>query len=148
MLYKSSLIGSGITPAWAGKSHSQVLGLRKVKDHPRVGGEKRMVNAYLAGMKGSPPRGRGKDDIENLNDFLIRITPAWAGKSIFGGTFHGLFEDHPRVGGEKFIRKIAFFSGKGSPPRGRGKDQALKYAVKGARITPAWAGKSVHGYRA
>ena len=27
----------------------------------------------------------------------------------------------------------------------RGKDQALKYAVKGARITPAYAGKSTGG---
>ena len=30
-----------------------------------------------------------------------RITPAWAGKSVFALLSAGLYEDHPRVGGEK-----------------------------------------------
>ena len=31
---------AGITPAWAGKSHSHVPYLVSCEDHPRVGGEK------------------------------------------------------------------------------------------------------------
>ena len=46
-------------------------------------------------------------------------------------------QDHPRVGGEKFIRKIAFFSGKGSPPRRRGKEIDVGADEAGVGITPA-----------
>ena len=46
-------------------------------------------------------------------------------------------QDHPRVGGEKFIRKIAFFSGKGSPPRRRGKEAAAMGKACAEGITPA-----------
>ena len=32
---------------------------------------------------------------------FLRITPAWAGKSIIFVISYPIFEDHPRVGGEK-----------------------------------------------
>ena len=71
--------------------------------------------------KGSPPRGRGKDDPHGLAGLLPGITPAWAGKRARGRTVWGRPEDHPRVGGEK--SQYAATSGGilGSPPRGRGK---------------------------
>ena len=31
----------------------------------------------------------------------MRITPAWAGKSLFDVVINALLEDHPRMGGEK-----------------------------------------------
>ena len=50
----------GITPAWAGKRmHLQGVSLWD-KDHPRMGGEKVFIGAYVLHPKGSPPHGRGK----------------------------------------------------------------------------------------
>ena len=49
-----------ITPAWAGKSRNENLGRNRVRDHPRVGGEKRPPNLPKHTGEGSPPRGRGK----------------------------------------------------------------------------------------
>ena len=36
--------GEGITPAWAGKRQNVRWKLSAIKDHPRVGGEKRQCN--------------------------------------------------------------------------------------------------------
>ena len=51
----------GITPAWAGKSRIDKLEWIPVKDHPRVGGEKKVLMARARCSRGSPPHGRGKD---------------------------------------------------------------------------------------
>ena len=75
-----------------------------------MGGEKPFSKSPAFRRSGSPPRGRGKDDIENLNDFLIRITPAWAGKSPLVTRLYALAEDHPRVGGEKVPNSLCFAS--------------------------------------
>ena len=69
-----------ITPAWAGKSQAQRLGLDPVGDHPRVGGEKAFQLGVLGLQLGSPPRGRGKAFPEPLPLLGRGITPAWAGK--------------------------------------------------------------------
>ena len=52
---------TGITPAWAGKSNSEIVFTTQGKDHPRVGGEKLGRVAAFTPFRGSPPRGRGKD---------------------------------------------------------------------------------------
>ena len=72
--------GHGITPAWAGKSGCPRRWAPRLKDHPRVGGEKqrRCVDAHPA--RGSPPRGRGKAISFQLGHEFRGITPAWAGK--------------------------------------------------------------------
>ena len=51
----------------------------------------------------------------------MRITPAYAGKSMFMYSVYVLGRDHPRVCGEKLKRLRKAYSGKGSPPRMRGK---------------------------
>ena len=51
----------GITPAWAGKSKMTRFPRNGNKDHPRVGGEKSWQDFVSSKMRGSPPRGRGKD---------------------------------------------------------------------------------------
>ena len=131
-----------ITPAWAGKMRTgrQCRGLGW--DHPRVGGEKRPAFSMMDSVSGSPPRGRGKVDID-LFGFLCRgITPAWAGKSAVSVTPCHLPEDHPRVGGEKPAVAAHVRAQLGSPPRGRGKAQRLLSHSDPLGITPAWAGKS------
>ena len=132
-----------ITPAWAGKSTGQFSWGWTTRDHPRVGGEKQGFRRYSSGRWGSPPRGRGK--AFGWAGWLARagITPAWAGKSMtYKITFANL-GDHPRVGGEKSAFLCSARSGRGSPPRGRGKVSCVDiyWLLKG--ITPAWAGKSL-----
>ena len=91
-----------ITPAWAGKSFSITARGRVRRDHPRVGGEKPQALPIRQALKGSPPRGRGKDVKGNRWDKLPGITPAWAGKSVLTILLAYSGKDHPRVGGEKF----------------------------------------------
>ena len=47
------------------------------------------------------------------------------------------------MGGEKRARNGAGRKDGGSPPRGRGKVRGLLFSSHCARITPAWAGKSI-----
>ena len=53
------LIGR-ITPAWAGKSGQSGTRTSPNQDHPRMGGEKQRSTSFAAGVRGSPPHGRGK----------------------------------------------------------------------------------------
>ena len=70
----------GITPAWAGKSRSTTRRTCAPKDHPRVGGEKKLFDIDHGAKPGSPPRGRGKVIHTGAIPASPRITPAWAGK--------------------------------------------------------------------
>ena len=120
----TALVGTPtrITPALAGKSY--VFGPFRPGswDHPRVGGEKQIGGDNGLDKQGSPPRGRGKGCLESFLATTVRITPAWAGKSMPGDGASGVKPDHPRVGGEKHGSRHNGFDGAG--------------------ITPAWAGKS------
>ena len=131
-----------ITPAWAGKSHLGVFCREPHRDHPRVGGEKRLILFVFRAVTGSPPRGRGKGDTNYKIPRFFGITPAWAGKSFCRHSHVIQNADHPRVGGEKSWNLRLFSVGAGSPPRGRGKVLDVVRFVGLFGITPAWAGKS------
>ena len=90
-----------ITPAWAGKSLCYKTEPSTDQDHPRVGGEKPTATQGRKGVAGSPPRGRGKVTTGITTVTALRITPAWAGKSVVCDSSAFSFKDHPRVGGEK-----------------------------------------------
>ena len=135
---------SGITPAWAGKRCFQIGLFHRRRDHPRVGGEKLFAVVACPALKGSPPRGRGKAGCAALRWSFGGITPAWAGKSPLSALEVVCRGDHPRVGGEKFNAYAKIWNEWGSPPRGRGKEPKRKPNNPGNRITPAWAGKSLH----
>ena len=138
----------GITPAWAGKSRESVLAGAGWRDHPRVGGEKEVMDTGQALTRGSPPRGRGKE-LENLRVYAVTgITPAWAGKSPQWRTSCSASGDHPRVGGEKKPKLGPRNGTPGSPPRGRGKEVWPFCSWVYSGITPAWAGKSGVGSHA
>ena len=92
-----------------------------MRDHPRVGGEKRRLSECAQWAEGSPPRGRGKGGLALCWPPPPRITPAWAGKSTWAPSFKDLLQDHPRVGGEKQKTGFSGLCYVGSPPRGRGK---------------------------
>ena len=135
---------AGITPAYAGKSFSDRCHGYCTWDHPRVCGEKllRLPCRYL--LQGSPPRMRGKALPFLRTGRQARITPAYAGKSIFQGKVKQADRDHPRVCGEKPFQKPRCLFWVGSPPRMRGKVDNFWIVKGGRRITPAYAGKSVY----
>ena len=131
----------GITPAWAGKRTTRNSGRKSTRDHPRMGGEKRMVEEDKRQGAGSPPRGRGKAVKAHDQMAGARITPAWAGKRLTRPAMTGTPRDHPRMGGEKLNPALARAITSGSPPHGRGKDPHAAVCPQLLRITPAWAGK-------
>ena len=91
----------GITPAYAGKRSNYHLKDPRLRDHPRVCGEKYLGKLAVACTVGSPPRMRGKVPDPPVEAVLLGITPAYAGKRITAsGKPHG-GRDHPRVCGEK-----------------------------------------------
>ena len=108
-------------------------------------GEKFYVDEVLPGDTGSPPHVRGK--VDGVLDVRLEhgITPACAGKRQHQGLCPPTGRDHPRVCGEKYCCTLMACRSWGSPPRMRGKVSQRKGAWDGDRITPAYAGKSIHG---
>ena len=132
---------AGITPAYAGKSPRTPLAASHARDHPRVCGEKGHCVLSLYVVLGSPPRMRGKGVNPCNQRVAVRITPAYAGKSLHPPAEYILTGDHPRVCGEKGDAASYRAWRRGSPPRMRGKAPcwALRHITDG--ITPAYAGK-------
>ena len=112
----------GITPAYAGKRAPAMTGWRWMGDHPRVCGEKVIVNIGVWLCIGSPPRMRGKAMLSCQGPTTGGITPAYAGKSVSSETITAIWGDHPRVCGEKRLIVHSDQVQQGSPPRMRGKD--------------------------
>ena len=88
---------------------------------------------------------RGKGSKASGIRFSHRITPAYAGKSVFAwGGAHGA-RDHPRLCGEKRVLRGSTPQQLGSPPPMRGKVPSMLYHISYCRITPAYAGKRHSG---
>ena len=90
-----------ITPACAGKRGCRRTASPQRRDHPRVCGEKLWLAVRNAELMGSPPRMRGKGVVHVFVTEELRITPAYAGKSLRLGNNPSTSWDHPRVCGEK-----------------------------------------------
>ena len=99
--HKHHRAGTGITPAYAGKSCSVCYQSSRAQDHPRVCGEKPTRTGPAQTPAGSPPRMRGKANYKDLIGRTRGITPAYAGKRCACAPCRGRFWDHPRVCGEK-----------------------------------------------
>ena len=85
---------------------------------------------------------RGKVQNDRAKRTKARITPAYAGKSKVQDRFVFIFQDHPRLCGEK---PDGYYKAKditGSPPPMRGKVIETSAPNGYVRITPAYAGKS------
>ncbi len=85
---------------------------------------------------------RGKDEFDMDEVDNVRITPAYAGKSIFEIISMFGSRDHPRLCGEKGSLALPVQMLLGSPPPMRGKAQARPFPHRQEGITPAYAGKS------
>ena len=131
-----------ITPAYAGKSADRDEGRASVEDHPRLRGEKATAGWWLHYKMGSPPLTRGKGIYRRDERAALRITPAYAGKSVEQDPVAYAVKDHPRLRGEKPDYEIDVMRELGSPPLTRGKEAGQARIGQQHGITPAYAGKS------
>ena len=152
-----------ITPAYAGKRPWALFYVFIFWDHPRLCGEKsggKDSTIVLAGItpayagksnandmvfrfhKGSPPPMRGKVRCWWNGAMVQRITPAYAGKSFKRFFARSMYQDHPRLCGEKLFIEFVPLKQMGSPPPMRGKVLNFSVADFPFGITPAYAGKS------
>ena len=95
-----------VSPAYAGKSPARFSSPRRCRDHPRVCGEKTQNPTQNAILMGSSPRMRGKEMGMLSCTQYLRITPAYAGKSVSLNVLTLVFRDHPRVCGEKSSKVV------------------------------------------
>ena len=117
------------------------------QDHPRLCGEKISHIISFTSPLGSPPPMRGKVIRRQSGKVQIGITPAYAGKRPLYSQLHQVFQDHPRLCGEKRLAPYARYGIDGSPPPMRGKALELNGASELIGITPAYAGKSNHEFK-
>ena len=134
-------LGERITPAYAGKSCYLIGCLFRLWDHPRLCGEKKDTRGRRWRQSGSPPPMRGKACPPSTTICIVRITPAYAGKSCGLCTLSRPSRDHPRLCGEKSAEELDPIYDEGSPPPMRGKGTNCFFQCKSTRITPAYAGK-------
>ena len=133
---------AGLIPAWAGKTETSRSSGPGIWAHPRVGGENPSSERLEARGAGSSPRGRGKHLACVEDDFIVRLIPAWAGKTARRADHRSRRPAHPRVGGENGVEPPDVCEGHGSSPRGRGKHEVRLACLRVDRLIPAWAGKT------
>ena len=155
--------GEGITPACAGKTHSETAPRSCAWDHPRMRGEdprsgfrlkrqagspphargRPLAEAGRTNDIGSPPHARGRPSLPSRSPSSTRITPACAGKTRSPSEGAARSRDHPRMRGEDVAPDGDRRRTHGSPPHARGRQRLHVRRALRFRITPACAGKTV-----
>ena len=133
---------TGSPPPMRGKVAPWSGRIPPFQDHPRLCGEKQAVLKPTIKRRGSPPPMRGKVILVCNLMLVFRITPAYAGKSMYAVQSMPRERDHPRLCGEKVENPVPSRIYEGSPPPMRGKASGVKASHKTPGITPAYAGKS------
>ena len=72
----------GITPAYAGKTEKNTMRKNESQDHPRIRGKDGGITIDDVPDQGSPPHTRERLIKLNNDDIKMRITPAYAGKTV------------------------------------------------------------------
>ena len=104
-----------------------------------------MLMAGMGASSGSPPLTRGKVAMICCNPKLDGITPAYAGKRPSSPLRAMSSRDHPRLRGEKFLRRFFDVLLLGSPPLTRGKGQLTRKMGRTLRDHPRLRGEKVRG---
>ena len=131
-----------ITPAYAGKTCVPLFPYQCDWDHPRVCGKDNREYTTIKSSKGSPPRMRERLKPLLILSAVIRITPAYAGKTIGNIPQSKVVKDHPRVCGKDRCLGSHQLLNQGSPPRMRERLNETIRKRRKPRITPAYAGKT------
>ena len=131
-----------ITPAYAGNTYPLTEHHHRRRDHPRVCGKHTDFDFQLLDQQGSPPRMRETPLCDIFRPRPDRITPAYAGNTIFSTQGADWGEDHPRVCGKHLDRPALDWRDTGSPPRMRETHEQGERTNEDYRITPAYAGNT------
>ena len=131
-----------ITPAYAGTRSLHMYLPERLRDHPRIRGDKPALWPLKIESEGSPPHTRGQARSADLNKPRFRITPAYAGTSEHRWQRVRPIRDHPRIRGDKAILLFFHQACRGSPPHTRGQDKVHTPSGLTYGITPAYAGTS------
>ena len=119
-----------ITPACAGKTAGSGDSDLFEGDHPRMRGEDIGTQLKNGGTSGSPPHARGRRSRLKPVVFLLRITPACAGKTRTTGPDLATTPDHPRMRGEDQRLRLYPLPWAGSPPHARGRPRKVLLVVR------------------
>ena len=152
-----------ITPAYAGKRNNAIFSHLFTRDHPRLCGEKFILNHLEPLSRRITPAYAGKrkriDNVrhpsqdhprlcgekptwEKSADLILGSPPPMRGKDRCKNTRLCGGQDHPRLCGEKSSTSVLYLTIPGSPPPMRGKVYNSSRVEQRNRITPAYAGKS------
>ncbi len=134
-----------ITPAYAGNTILLSCDTWLCEDHPRLRGEHLIFLLTVDSDVGSPPPTRGTLNLPTHCRFRRRITPAYAGNTIYAMESVRYGQDHPRLRGEHHFYYSSISSLIGSPPPTRGTLLCGVAKVADGRITPAYAGNTMQG---
>ena len=116
-----SITISGSPPPMRGKEGEDYESQADDRITPAYAGKRTRSRGVLTSITGSPPPMRGKVTVVSPESVADRITPAYAGKSLHNACQIILFQDHPRLCGEKFVQHLQSHLYTGSPPPMRGK---------------------------
>ena len=133
---------SRFIPACAGNARDAPPQLLSTPVHPRVCGERALLDHPNISMNGSSPRVRGTQDRPELSCPLVRFIPACAGNAVgpvLGDTAKTV---HPRVCGERVQHRTRRPRMAGSSPRVRGTRHLTALVFEPVRFIPACAGNA------
>ena len=132
-----------ITPAYAGSTTNTIRRLMLSEDHPRIRGKYERAEQRAILALGSPPHTR-EVRLLNLKAFLaVRITPAYAGSTVFLHQRAHIPKDHPRIRGKYLAQSTARTPRLGSPPHTREVHLCYSCSISASGITPAYAGSTM-----
>ena len=134
----------GLIPACAGKTRANPHFLSHDWAHPRVCGENLRLFPRSWMLRGSSPRVRGKHYRDCGLTARVRLIPACAGKTGYGGLTDLDEGAHPRVCGENEAGDEKGSTFDGSSPRVRGKRMGTNSRPGSRRLIPACAGKTLN----
>ncbi len=135
----------GITPAYAGITQTFQYIRLILLDHPRIRGDYHRLRHLLLQLLGSPPHTRRLLGYSEDHDYLFRITPAYAGITIYLWPVGYRLKDHPRIRGDYGTLGEQEEVEQGSPPHTRGLLSCHEFHLGEAGITPAYAGITMVG---
>ena len=132
---------TGLIPAHAGKTVTQITHDYDRAAHPRSRGENGLVLDVVGGSGGSSPLTRGKFKQRLQHRAPEGLIPAHAGKIRLHYASRPVYRAHPRSRGENTARTGRRRAVRGSSPLTRGKLADGTVIVAGNGLIPAHAGK-------
>ena len=132
-----------LIPAHAGKTQRGVEVFQRAAAHPRSRGENRVCGVPDSHPGGSSPLTRGKQSETPVRCARTGLIPAHAGKTRCPSRARKRRAAHPRSRGENCRLPDARSLVEGSSPLTRGKHRGPEGHVRGGRLIPAHAGKTL-----